>query len=282
MFDFGEKIDGDTAQMWREIKELKEIIGRLSSGSVKKQAAGRGHNYQGRKAKYGQRLACFHCGGPHLIRHCQKHWEDQSSRRNKESHSFEWVPEEKNVIGAVAQGTQLRKCWGCGETGHMKRSCIRQVCWGCGETGHMKRNCIKQVCWSCGKHGHMKSNCVKRVCWSCGETGHLRRNCDKDEERGGEMTEVGINERNIVAGVEEEKVRKGVIDDNNEVPERRNVEDYVGVVDDNNEVPECRRVEDYEGVVDDNKEEPEGRKVEDNQIGGESDWMRDWWRKRGL
>ena len=53
LFDFGEKIDGDTAQMRREIEEFKEVIRRLCSGSVKKQAAGGGQNYRDHGAKYG-------------------------------------------------------------------------------------------------------------------------------------------------------------------------------------------------------------------------------------
>ena len=127
----------------------------------------------------------------------------------------------------------------------MKRNCIKQACWGCGEIGHMKRNCSKQICWGCGKQGHMRRNCKKRVCWSCGETGHIERNCGKEEEQRGEMTDGGSNERNIVAGVEEGKVCKGVVGDNNEVSECRKVEDSKGVVVDNKGgIPECRMVDD--------------------------------------
>ena len=264
MFDFGEKIDGDTAQMRREIEELKEVIRRLSSESVKEQAAGRDQN-QNRRARYGQRVACYFCGGPHLLRHCQKHWEDQSSRRNKESHSFGWVPEEKNVIGAVARGTVSRKCWSCGKHGHIKKECAKsQVCWRCGKHGHIRKECTKsRVCWNCGLHGHIKRECTRQVvCWSCEETGHTGRNCGKDEKSVGKITE-GINEeRNLVAGVVKDRVCKGVVDDNNEVPECRKVDDYEGVVDDNNEVQECRKVEDFEGVVDDINEVPECSKGE--------------------
>ena len=88
------------------------------------------------------------------------------------------------------------------------------------------------------------------MCWGCGETGHIGRNCSKDEMRGRGITEGINNERNIVAGVEEEKVCKGVVDDNNEVSECRKVDDSKGVVDDNKrEIPECRMVDDVDDVM---------------------------------
>ena len=56
---------------------------------------------------------------------------------------------------------------------------------------------------------------------------------------------MGNNERNIVAGVKEEKARKEVVNDTNEVSECGKVDDSMGVVDDNKRgISECRIVDD--------------------------------------
>ena len=68
-----------------------------------------------------------------------------------------------------------KKCWTCGQTGHISRFCNRQTvaerrCWSCGDVGHVYRDCDRRKlrystkrCWSCGDQGHVYRQCSSRM-----------------------------------------------------------------------------------------------------------------------
>ena len=51
----------------------------------------------------------------------------------------------------------------------MAKKGLTLKCYGCGETGHVKANCPKQG--------------IERQCYGCGEMGHLKKDCPKREEK---------------------------------------------------------------------------------------------------
>ena len=84
---------------------------------------------------------------------------------------------------------QERKCFRCGNTGHVKAQCrwAQGACFSCGQAGHMARECRDPEvagCRRCGSMNHWVRDCpeagrtqVKPLCGNCGREGHFARTC---------------------------------------------------------------------------------------------------------
>ena len=78
------------------------------------------------------------------------------------------------------RGMGERRCWTCGESGHISRFCRQRDqhcfadrrCFSCGDFGHIQRFCTQR-----------KPYMVHKRCFGCGELGHIQRMCGKGEHR---------------------------------------------------------------------------------------------------
>ncbi|XAR53061.1 hypothetical protein NMG60_11021457 [Bertholletia excelsa] len=80
--------------------------------------------------------------------------------------------------GRSSAGTQFMICYGCGQQGHVIRSCpvareaarATGACYRCGQQGHVARDCSQETAR------------VRGVCYRCGQQGHLVRDCPISSE----------------------------------------------------------------------------------------------------
>ena len=107
-----------------------------------------------------------------LLAEYVRDWTPPVRERKLTRHAREFKP----VLG--------RKCYCCGERGHMKRHCpAREArCGTCGKVGHTSKTCWKKdnrKCFCCGTAGHIKQHCPHKEdrCSRCSMVGHTEATC---------------------------------------------------------------------------------------------------------
>lgn len=117
--------------------------------------------------------------------------ERNERQKGDKSHILYSIPEElrEAVEGAPSSprqtGTTDKKCYSCGEIGHLKANCPKDPkrCFQCGKVGHIRRECrvgktAKSIqCRICKKIGHTTKNCAEVICFRCNGKGHVSTNC---------------------------------------------------------------------------------------------------------
>ena len=73
----------------------------------------------------------------------------------------------QNMAGSTFVEVDKRRCYKCGEVGHMANTCPNVdstlKCFVCKKTGHMAKNCPETKCYACGKRGHMATQCPNPI-----------------------------------------------------------------------------------------------------------------------
>ena len=74
---------------------------------------------------------------------------------------------DQNMPGSTFVEVDKRRCYKCGEVGHMANSCpyadSTLKCFVCKKTGHLAKNCPETKCYACGKRGHMATQCPNPI-----------------------------------------------------------------------------------------------------------------------
>uniref|UniRef100_A0A8C0G7H5 CCHC-type domain-containing protein n=1 Tax=Chelonoidis abingdonii TaxID=106734 RepID=A0A8C0G7H5_CHEAB len=76
----------------------------------------------------------------------------------------EW-PRKEPGPRARRPGAELRTCYLCARSRHIKRDCpYGRACWVYGRWGHLWRDCLAprnttQACWHCRELGHLRKDC---------------------------------------------------------------------------------------------------------------------------
>ena len=110
------------------------------------------------------------------------------------------LPVQKEVRDAAATGGHGRKCYKCGQAGHISRDCFLSsagvsgnedqsfACYVCGEYGHLQRDCplgkvvVRKIDKTSVSHhaggglGVSRGSRSKK-CYNCGQLGHISKLC---------------------------------------------------------------------------------------------------------